>query len=108
VRGALMVNRAAAQLVSDGGSIVNLFSSVGSSSMPAYGAYATTTAAIDRLTRVLALEVRKRDVTVNGVSLDVGEPCAPERVAEVVTYLLSDAGRGITGHVIHLGPGRAR
>ena len=89
-RGAFIVNRAAARDVRRGGAIVNVFSS-------------TTTAAIDRLTRELALEVRDRDVTVgNAVSISVGKPCAPGSVAEAVTYLLSDAGHGITGHVIRV------
>ncbi len=102
VRGALIVNRVAARQVHRGGSIVNLFSSVGPSAVAAYGAYATASAVIDQLTRVLALEVAERDITVNAVSLQVDEPCAPDRVAGVVTYLLSDAGHAITGHVIHV------
>ena len=108
LRGAFIVNRAAARQVRDGGAIVNLFSSVGPSALPAYGAYATTTAAIEALTRVLAREVRERDITVNAVSLDVDEPCAPGRVADVVAYLLSDAGHGVTGQVMHVRPGMPR
>jgi 3-oxoacyl-[acyl-carrier protein] reductase len=102
VRGAFVVNRAAGRQVTDGGGIVNVFSSPGPSAVAAYGAYATTTAALDRLTRMLSVEVRERGVTVNGVALDVDEPRAPARVADIVTYLLSDAGRAITGHVLHL------
>jgi 3-oxoacyl-[acyl-carrier protein] reductase len=102
VRGAFIVNRAAGRQVSDGGGIVNVFSSPGPSAVAAYGAYAATTAALDRLTRVLSVEVRERGVTVNGVALDVDEPRAPARVADVVTYLLSDTGHSITGHVINL------
>ena len=70
--------------------------------MPDYGAYAMTAAAVDALTRVLARELRERDITVNAVSLDIDEACVPSSVAEVVTYLLGDDARGITGHVIHI------
>jgi NAD(P)-dependent dehydrogenase (short-subunit alcohol dehydrogenase family) len=94
--------------VSNGGAIVNLFSAVGPPALPAYGAYATISAAIDRLTRVLSLELRERDVTVNGVSLDVDVPCAADRVADAVTFLLSDAGRGVSGQVIHVRQARSR
>ena len=108
IRATFIVNRMAARQLRDGGAIVNLFSSVGASALPGYGGYATTTAAVDALTRVLALELRERDITVNGVSLEVDKPCAPSRVAEVVTYLLGDEGHGITGHVIHLDDRPAR
>jgi 3-oxoacyl-[acyl-carrier protein] reductase len=96
------VNRMAARQLRTGGAIVNLFSSVAPPVLPAFGAYAATNAAVDALTRLLALELRERDITVNAVSLDVDKACAPGRVAEVVTYLLGDEGHGITGHVIHL------
>ena len=56
----------------------------------------------DALTRALAQELRDRDITVNGVSLQDGHPRRPGRIADIVAYLLSDAGHGITGHVIHL------
>jgi 3-oxoacyl-[acyl-carrier protein] reductase len=102
LRAAFVVNRMAARQLRTGGAIVNLFSSVGASVLPSYGAYATTTAAVGALTRVLALELRERDITVNGLSLEVDKPCAPFRVADAVTYLLGERGHGITGQVMHL------
>ena len=102
VRATFIVNRMAARQLRNGGAIVNLFSSVGASALPATARTRRPAAAVDALTRVLALELRERDITVNGVSLEVDKPCAPSRVAEVVTYLLGDEGHGITGHVIHL------
>jgi 3-oxoacyl-[acyl-carrier protein] reductase len=102
IRAAFIVNRMAARQVSSGGAIVNLFGSVGATELPSYGGYATTTAAVDALTRVLASELRARDITVNGLSLGVEEACAPGRVADVVTYLVGHEGHGITGHVIRL------
>jgi 3-oxoacyl-[acyl-carrier protein] reductase len=102
IRATFMINRMAARQLRKGGAIVNLLSSVAPSVLPSYGGYVTTTAAVGALTRVLALELRDRDITVNGVSLEVDKPCAPSRVAEVVTYLLGDEGHGISGQVIHL------
>lgn len=107
IRATFIVNRMAARQVRNGGAIVNLLSSVGTSALPAYGAYAMTAAAVDALTRGLALELRERDITVNGVSLEVDKPCAPSSVAEVVTYLLRDNGHRISGNVIHLDDRRA-
>jgi 3-oxoacyl-[acyl-carrier protein] reductase len=97
-----IVNRAAGRHVRDGGAIVNLSSTVGATVLPSYGAHAVTSAAIDALTRLLADELRERDITVNAVSLEVDKPCAPGSVADLVAYLLSDAGHKITGQVIHL------
>ena len=43
------------------------------------------------------------NITVNAVSLDVRGPCAPNQVADVIAYLLSDHGRGLTGQVLRVG-----
>ena len=55
------------------------------------------------LTRALALELRERNITVNAVSLEVHRPCAPDRVADVIAYLLSDRGHHLTGQVLGVG-----
>jgi 3-oxoacyl-[acyl-carrier protein] reductase len=102
IRATFVVNRMAARQVRNGGAIVNLSSPAVTSPRPASGAYAVTTAAADVLTRVLAVELRDRDITVNGVSLEAGRRRPAIRVADLVAYLLSDAGHGITGQVIHL------
>jgi 3-oxoacyl-[acyl-carrier protein] reductase len=104
-RGTFLVNREAARRLRDGGSIVNLTSSTVDTAAPSHGVDATTSAAAVALTRVLALELRERDITVNAVSLDVHLPCAPDRIAEVVMSLLGN-GRGSTGQVVPVaGPG---
>jgi len=105
-RGTFLVNREAARRLRDGGSIINLTSSTVATAAPGYGVDATTSAAVEALTRVLALELRERDITVNAVSLDVDLACAPDRVAEVVTSLLGD-GHGSTGEVISIDQGRS-
>ena len=73
-RATLIVNREAARQVRSGGAIVNLSSSAVGSASPRHGAYAASKAATDVLTRVLALELRHRDITVNAVSLEVDKP----------------------------------
>ena len=51
---------------------------------------------------VLADELGARGVTVNAVSLVTDRPCAPQRIATVVEYLLRGEGRGLTGRVIRI------
>jgi len=102
-RATFIVNREAARHLRHGGAIVNLSSSAEGSSLMTHGLYAATRAATDVLTRALALELRERDITVNAVALDVHRPCAPDRVADVVAYLLSDHGHCLTGQVLGVG-----
>ena len=101
-RATFIVNREAARHLRNGGAIVNLTSSANGSSLTTYGLYAATKAATDVLTRALALELRERDITVNAVSLEVDMPCAPNRVADIVAYLLTDHGHRLTGHVLRV------
>lgn len=102
-RAAFIVNREAARHLRNGGAIVNLSSSAEGSSLTTHGLYAAITAATDVLTRVLALELRERNINVNAVSLGVHGPCAPDRVADVIAYLLSDHGHHLTGRVLRVG-----
>jgi len=102
-RATFIVNREAARHLRNGGAIVNLSSSAGDSSLTTYGLYAAIKATTDGLTRALALELRERNVTVNAVSLEVHRPCAPDRVAEVIAYLLSGHGHRLTGQVLGVG-----
>jgi 3-oxoacyl-[acyl-carrier protein] reductase len=97
-----LVNDMAARRLRNGGAIVNLFSLVAPPVLPGSGEHASIAAAVDALTRLRALELREREITVNAVSLEFDKTCAPGRVAELVTYLLGDEGHGITGHVIRL------
>src|SRR6201985_1265720 len=102
-RATFVVNREAARHLRNGGAIVNLSSSACGSSLRTHGLYAATKASTDVLTRALALELRERNITVNAVSLEVGRPCLPNQVADVIAYLLSEHGRGLTGHVLRVG-----
>ena len=102
-RATFVVNQEAARHLRNGGAIVNLSSSAGGSSLRTHGLYAATKAPTDVLTRALALELRERNITVNAVSLEAGTPCAPNQVADVIAYLLSDHGHRLTGQVLRVG-----
>ena len=102
-RATFIVNREAARHLRDGGAIVNLSGSAEGSSLTTHGLHAAIKAATEVLTRVLALELRERNITVNVVTLELHGPCAPGRVADVIAYLLSDRGHHLTGQVLRVG-----
>ena len=102
-RATFIVNREAARHLRAGGAIVNLSSSAGGSSLRSHGVYVATKAPADVLTRAFAVELQDRDITVNAVSLEAGRPCAPDQVADVVAYLLSEQGHRLTGQVLRVG-----
>jgi 3-oxoacyl-[acyl-carrier protein] reductase len=99
-RATFVVNREAARHLRNDGAIINLSSSADNSSLRTHGLYAATKAATDVLTRTLALELRDRNITVNAVSFEAHKTCAPNQVADVIAYLLSDHGHGLTGQVL--------
>ena len=105
-RATFIVNREAARHLRNGGAIVNLTSPADSLALTAYGLYAATKAVTDVLTRALAVELRERGITVNALCIDVDTPYAPNRVADVVAFLLSDHGHRITGHVLQVDDSR--
>ena len=101
-RATLIVNREAARTLRNGGAIINLSGSAAVSALPRHGAYAVSKAATDVLTQVLALELQARDITVNAVSFEVGKPCAPDRIADIIVHLLSSRGHAPTGQMIRV------
>ena len=68
LKGTFNTLREAAKRLRSGGRIINFSSSVVGMLMPAYGVYAATKAAVEAMTRVLAKEVRGRNITVNAVA----------------------------------------
>ena len=102
-RATFVVDQEAARHLRNGGAIVNLSSSAEGSSLRTHGLYAATKTTTDALTRALALQLRERKITVNAVVLEVHGPCAPDQVADVIAYLLSEHGHGLTGQVLRIG-----
>ena len=131
VRGTFVVDQQAARRVRGGGSIVNVSSSMVRVAPPALSAYTASKAAVDALTRILAKELRGRDVTVNAVApgptataaflrstpADEQEQLAawpplgrlgrPDDVAGVVSFLVGPTGRWVNGQVVYANGGFA-
>jgi len=131
VRGTFVVNQQAARRVREGGSIVNVSTSMVRVAPPALSAYAASKAAVDVLTRILAKELRGRDITVNAVapgptateaflhstSAEEQEQLAalpplgrlgrPDDIAGVVSFLVGPAGRWVNGQVVYANGGLA-
>jgi len=129
VRGSFVVNQQAARRVRDGGAIVNISSQVPRLAPPALSAYTASKAAVDALTRILAKELRGRDITVNAVApgptttaaflastpteeqeqLAAGSPLGrlgrPDDIADIVSFLVGPAGRWVNGQVIYANGG---
>lgn len=68
VRGNFLVLAKAAEMLSGGGRIVALSTSVIAKSTPGYGPYIASKAAVEGLVHVLANELRGRNITVNAVA----------------------------------------
>lgn len=68
LRGSWLVMAKAAETLSEGGRIIALSSSVLARSFPGYGAYIASKAGVEGLVKVLANELRGRDITVNAVA----------------------------------------
>jgi 3-oxoacyl-[acyl-carrier protein] reductase len=129
VRGTFVVDQQAARRVRDGGSIVNVSSSMVRFAPPALSAYAASKAAVDVLTRILAKELRGRDVTVNAVAPGptataaflsstpaeeqeqlaalppLGRLGQPDDIAGLVSFLVGPAGRWVNGQVVYANGG---
>src|SRR5262245_25375816 len=131
LRGAFLVLGKAAQRVVEGGRIIALSSSVLAKSFPSYGAYIASKSGVEGLVRVLANELRGRNVTVNAVAPG---PVAtelflkdktqekieefkkmnplerlgvPEDIANVVSFLAGPNGGWINGQVLRANGGFA-
>ena len=131
VRGTFVVDQQAARRIRNGGSIVNVSTSMVRVAPPGLSAYAASKAAVDALTRILAKELRGRDITVNAVAPGptateaflsstsdeeqaqlaalppLGRLGRPDDIAGVVSFLVGPAGRWVNGQVIYANGGLA-
>lgn len=129
VRGTFVVDQQAARRVRSGGSIINVSSSMVRAAPPELSAYAASKAAVDALTRILAKELRGRDITVNAVAPGptatpaflASTPAAeqkelaalpplerlgsPDDIAAVVSFLAGPGGRWVNGQVVYANGG---
>lgn len=68
LRGTFLVLAQAARHLGAGGRIIAISSSVIAKAFPSYGAYIASKAGVEGLVRVLANELRGRDITVNAIA----------------------------------------
>lgn len=131
IRGHLVVARQAARRLRPGGAFLGLSTTVVTTQLPGYGAYAASKAAVEGMTLILARELRGRDVTVNTIApgptatdlfLDgkseeqvaalaaappLGRLGTPEDIAAAVAFLAGPDGRWINGQVLRANGGLA-
>lgn len=129
VKGVFLTCKQAVRGMADGGRIVNVSSSVTGLMLPSYVAYAATKGAVEQMTRHLAHELGRRGITVNAVSpgptdtelfnegktdsrkqelsrmAALGRLGEPTDIADVVTFLVTDDARWITGQNIRVNGG---
>jgi 3-oxoacyl-[acyl-carrier protein] reductase len=129
LKGVINTVREAARRIRDGGRIINLSSSVVGLALPSYGPYIATKAAVEGVTRVLANELRGRNITVNAVApgptatdlfLDGKSPelvdrmakmnplerlGSPDDIANVVAFLAGPDGGWVNGQVLRANGG---
>ncbi len=126
--------RAAARVIDDGGSIVNISSTAAEKASPNNGPYAVAKAGVDSLTRTLSIELAPRRIRVNGIApgpvptevfmeffgateddlpalagklgVPLGRLGTPQDVGDAVVFLASPAASWITGHTLVVSGGR--
>ena len=129
LKGTFNTLREAARRMRSGGRIINFSTSVLGVSLPTYGVYVATKAAVEAMTRVLTNEMRGRNITVNAIApgptatalfLDGKSPeliermsrmnplerlGQPEDIAAAVAFLAGPDGGWINGQVLRANGG---
>ncbi len=129
IKGVFLTCKQAARSMPDNGRIVNVSSSVTGLMLSTYVAYAATKGGVEQMTRHLAHELGRRGITVNTVSpgptdtelfgegkteaqkqkfsqmAALGRLGEPTDIADVVTFLVTDDARWITGQNIRVNGG---
>ena len=131
LRGAFLVLREAANTLGAGGRIIALSTSVIARSLPTYGPYIASKAAVEGLVHVLANELRGRDITVNAIApgpvatelflhgksdeqiaqlgqlAPLGRLGTPEDIARAVSFLAGPDGAWVNSQVLRVNGGFA-
>jgi len=131
LRGTFLVFSQAATHVASGGRIIGLSSSVLALNFPTYGPYIASKAGVEGLVRVLANELRGRNITVNAVApgpvatelflhgktqeqiaelsklAPLGRLGNPADIAQVVAFLASKDGEWVNAQVLRVNGGFA-
>jgi 3-oxoacyl-[acyl-carrier protein] reductase len=128
----LCAQKAAEVMGKDGGNIINISSTVSLNPMPGTLIYAATKAAVDNLTKVLAIELGSKKIRVNTISpgitetegsheqgfmggeweaqlvaqVPLGRIGQPHDIAKVAVFLSSDDAGWVTGERIQVGGGQ--
>ncbi len=124
VKGVFNTLRQAATKLHDGGSIVNLTSTVTRTLFPGYGTYCATKGAVEQFTRIFAKEMGSRGINVNAVApgptetelfLDgkseegvarlaasnaFGRLGQPEDIANFIVNMVSEDSKWVSGQII--------
>lgn len=132
-----LIQRCVPHLIGSKGNIVNVSSVAGTRAFPGILSYCVSKAAVDQLTRCLALELAEKGVRVNAVNPGVvvtnlhtrsgmndeayakflehsrkthpiGRPGTPAEVAELIHFLASDKAGWITGATYAIDGGRSQ
>lgn len=126
-KGTFFCLKEAAKRLNDNGRIVTVSSGLVVRPQPGFGLYISSKAAVESMSKVLALELGERGITVNTVapgptetemyvsSGDDAQAAAaqspfnrlgqPEDIADIVAFVVSDECRWITGQVFEAGGG---
>lgn len=129
VKGTFNTLRLCAKHIVDGGSVINISSSVVGLLPESYGVYAATKAAVEALSAILAKELRGKSINVNCVSpgptstdlfvtgksdeqianmakmTPLGRIGEPQDIANVASFLASPEGKWINGQVVRANGG---
>ncbi|MBQ4829490.1 SDR family oxidoreductase [Alteromonas sp. MMG017] len=129
MKGVFNMLRLASTHLSEGGSIINLSTSVVGLKLERYGVYAATKSAVETMSAILSKELRGKDIAVNcvapgptetdlftkGKSQEFIDKLAnmspmerlgqPEDIANVVNFLASDQGHWVNGQVLRANGG---